>query len=162
MATPKFVESAAELLSPEELGKMSGLEFLSGIAAGELPAPPIARTLSFYLKEVSEGRVVFEGTPGIDHYNPLGGVHGGWFGTLLDSCLACAVQSTLPKGSGYTTLEYRVNITRPLLESSEKVLAIGETLHVGRRTGTSEGRIIGAESGKLYAFGTTTCLILKL
>ena len=159
---PLFVESAEQLMPLETMRSMSGLEFLQGIQQGRYPAPPICRPMNFEMVEASEGRVVFEGRPRFEHYNPLGGVHGGWFGTLLDSCMACAVQTTLAAGMGYTTLEYRVNITRPLLEGGEPVRAVGETLHVGRRTGTSEGKLVGAESGKLYAFGTTTCLLMEL
>lgn len=159
---PLFVESADQLLTLETMRSLSGLEFIQGIQQGRYPAPPICQTMNFTMIEAVEGRVVFEGRPHFAHYNPLGGVHGGWFGTLLDSCMACAVQTTLAAGFGYTTLEYRVNITRPLMESSEPVHAVGETLHVGRRTGTSEGKLIGADSGKLYAFGTTTCLIMEI
>lgn len=159
---PLFADNPDQLLDPEALKALSGLEFLQGIVAGRLPHPPISRTLSFAMVEAEPGRVVFEGTPHFGQYNPLGGVHGGWFGTLLDSCMSCAVQSALERGFGYTTLEYRVNMTRPLTVDSEKVRAVGDTLHVGRRTGTAEGKIVGVESGKLYAFGTATCLIFPL
>lgn len=159
---PVFAQSPADLLSLDELKKMSGFDFLSGIADGRLPAPPICRPMNFRMVEVAEGRVAFEGRPTFDHYNPIGGVHGGWFGTLLDSCMACAVQSTLPVGAGYTTLEYRVNIVRPLFEGGETVRAEGLCLHAGRRTGIAEGKLVGCDSGKLYATGATTCLIMTL
>lgn len=159
---PHFAETPEDLLSVADLKQMSGREFLTGIQEGRLPAPPIAKTLGFTLVEVGEGRVVFEGKPGFEAYNPIGTVHGGWFGTVLDSCMACAVQSGLAKGLGYTTLEYRVNITRPLFVDSEPVRAVGETLTLGARIGTAEGKLIGADSGKLYAFGTTTCLVMAL
>ncbi|MEL6278213.1 MAG: PaaI family thioesterase [Pseudomonadota bacterium] len=162
MTSPLFVDAPDQLMSVEQMRSMSGLEFIQGIVEGRHPAPPICRTMNFHFLEATKGRVVCEGTPLFKHYNPIGGVHGGWFGTLIDSCVACAVQTALPQGFGYTTLEYRVNITRPLLEGSEKVHAIGEVLHVGRRTGTAEGKIVGADTGKLYAFGTTTCLVLEL
>ncbi|MEO1329884.1 MAG: PaaI family thioesterase [Pseudomonadota bacterium] len=157
-----FPESPEQLVSLERLAEMSGLEFIRGMAEGRLPAPPIARLMDFALHEVAEGRVVFRGRPRFEHYNPIGGVHGGWFGTLLDSCMACAVQTTLPKGFGYTTLEYRVNIVRPLFEDSEAVLARGDVLHAGKRTAAAEGKLLGEDSGKLYAFGTTTCLVMPL
>ena len=95
-------------------------------------------------------------------YNPSGAVHGGWYGTLLDSCMACAVQTKLPKGFGYTTLEYKVNLLRPIFETTEDVLAVGEVDHVGRRTGVATGKIVGAESGKLYATGSTTCIVMEI
>ena len=158
----RFVDAPEELTSPDAMRTMSGLEFLQGIVDGRHPAAPIAQTLGFELTEVVEGRAIFEGAPSFSQYNPIGGVHGGWFGTLLDSCMACAVQSRLPAGFGYTTLEYRVNITRPVFHDGEPIRAIGDTLHVGRRTGAAEGKLIGAETGKLYGFGATTCLVLEL
>lgn len=161
MADPKWPESVSDLLTPDELVQMSGLEFLSKICTGELPAPPIARSLHYRMDSVEEGRVIFRGTPHLDAMNPIGTIHGGWFGTLLDSCMACAIQTLLPAGRLYTTLEYKINILRPLLADGPDVLAIGEAVHVGRRTATGEGRIIGAEDGKLYATGTTTCMVFE-
>ena len=159
---PFFVASAAQLVGVDEIKEMTGLDFIAGVASGRFPSPPICQTLNFKMIEAAAGRVVFEGEPLFEHYNPLGAVHGGWFGALLDSCMACAVQTRLPRGYGYTTLEYRVNIVRPLHETSELVHAVGEALHVGKRTGAAEGKLIGVESGKLYAFGTTTCLVMEL
>ncbi|MEO0914955.1 MAG: PaaI family thioesterase, partial [Pseudomonadota bacterium] len=92
----KFVESAADLLSPTEMLSMTGLEFIAGIAEGRFPAPPICRALNYHMTRAEEGRVVFRGTPSFAALNPLGTIHGGWFGTLLDSCMACAVQTKLP------------------------------------------------------------------
>lgn len=161
-APPRRAAGPHDLLNLDQLKAMSGLAFIQGIVEGRLPEPPICETMRFRMIEASEGRVVFEGRPEFRHYNPIGGVHGGWFGTVLDSCMACAVQTTLAAGFGYTTLEYRVNIVRPLFEEGEAVRAIGSALHVGRRTGTAEGKLVGAESGKLYAFGTTTCLVIAL
>lgn len=157
-----FPTSTDEVLTPAQIGALSGLEFLQGIADGRLPAPPIAQTLKFSLTEVSLGRVAFQAKPDISAMNPIGTVHGGWFGTLLDSCMACAVQSTLPRGKGYTSLEYKVSLIRPLYADGELVEAVGTVTHVGRRTGIATGEIRGVGSGKLYATGTTTCLILEL
>lgn len=162
MTSPRYAQSMAELLTPAELKELSGLEFIQGIRDGRLPAPPIGQTLNYRMVEAEHGRVVFRGTPNFAVMNPIGTVHGGWFGTLLDSCMACAVQTTLPKGQGYTTLEYKINIIRPLFADSQDVLAIGDVQHGGRRTGIAEGKIIGADDGKLYATGSTTCLIFEL
>lgn len=162
MTGPFYANSIDELLSPAELAKMSGLEFIQGIHAGRLPAPPIGKTLNYWLDEVEEGRVVFRSDPKFDAMNPIGSVHGGWFGTLLDSCMACAVQTTLPAGTGYTTLEYKINILRPVLPGSGEYLAIGEVDHAGRRTGVANGRLVHAETGKLFATGSTTCMALSL
>lgn len=158
----RHVTSIEELPTPAEIGSQSGLTFLRAILAGKLPAPPIAQALNYWLEAVEVGEVVFRGKPLLAAMNPIGSIHGGWFGTLLDSCMSCAVQSRLPKGAGYTTLEYKVNMLRPLVAGGPEVLAIGTAIHVGRRTGTAEGRIIGADDGKIYATGTATCLIIDL
>ncbi|WP_316015401.1 PaaI family thioesterase [Roseobacter sp. HKCCA0434] len=157
-----FVDRVEDLPGRETIASMSGLEFITAIAEGRLPAPPIARTLDYGMESVEEGRVVFRGRPSFEVMNPIGTVHGGWFGTLLDSCMACAVQTCLPKGQGYTTLEYKVNVIRPLFANSGEVRAIGQVSHVGRRTGIAEGRIEGVEDGKLYATGSTTCMVFDL
>lgn len=146
---------------PETLAGLSGLEFLAAIRDGHLPAAPITRTLDFELIEVAEGRALFRGTPGFAHYNPIGSVHGGWAATLLDSCMACAVQSTLPKGSGYTTLEFKINLVRAITGDTGPVAAEGTVVQAGRRIGVAEGRLTDG-AGRLLAHGTTTCLILSL
>ncbi|MEZ5844150.1 MAG: PaaI family thioesterase [Hyphomicrobiaceae bacterium] len=142
----------------EVAATMSGFEFLTAIAEGRLPQPPIAATLGFQLVEVAEGRVVFEGLPELRHYNPIGTVHGGFAATLLDSCMACAVHTTVPQGHAYTSLEIKVNFVRPITEATGPVRAVGRIIHAGRTTGTSEGRITDRD-GKLLAHGTTTCMI---
>ena len=146
---------------PETLKAMSGLEFLQALTAGRLPAPPMTRTLGFALTEVSEGRALFRGQPSFEHYNPIGSVHGGWAATLLDSCMGCAVQSTLPQGSGYTTLEFKVNLVRAMTDKTGPVEAEGTVVQSGRRVGVAEGRLTDGD-GRLLAFGTTTCLIFPL
>lgn len=145
----------------DQIRALSGLEFLGGIAAGRLPAPPISAVLGFRLVEVVHGRAVFEGQPESAFYNPLGSVHGGWALTLLDSCTACAVQSTLAAGQGYTSVETKVNFTRALSAGSGPLRAAGQVISVGRRIGTAEGRLLGAD-GRVYAHGTSTCLIFAL
>ena len=145
----------------EQVRTLSGLEFLGGIAAGRLPAPPIGAVLGFRLVEVVHGRAVFEGQPQSAFYNPLGAVHGGWAMTLLDSCAGCAVHSTLAAGQGYTSVETKVNFTRPLSAGSGPLRAEGQVISVGRRIGTAEGRLLGAD-GRVYAHGTSTCLIFAL
>ena len=113
LVTPRFVDRVEDLPTPEEFAALSGLEIMQGVLDGRLPAPPISRTMGFRLTEVGDGRTVFEGAAGFQHFNVLGGTHGGWFATLLDSCMGCAVHTRLPRGKGYTTLEYKVNIIRP-------------------------------------------------
>jgi uncharacterized protein (TIGR00369 family) len=138
---------------------LPGIEFLRAIRDRKLPSPPIAMLLGFDLVEVETGRAVFEVTPGERHYNPIGVVHGGLAMTLLDSCMGCAVQTHMPAGSGYTTLEAKTNLVRAITAESGKLRAIGKTLHVGKRMATAEGRLEDA-AGKLYAHATTTCLVL--
>jgi len=153
--------AAPGVTSPQELKASSGIEFLQRIFDGELPSPPIGETLGFVPIAAEPGRVVFQGTPEKRHYNPLGGVHGGYFCTLLDSALGCAIHSMLPKGTGYTTLELNVNLIRSLTDEVGPVRAEGKAIHVGSRVGIAEAMITDVE-GKRYAHATTTCLIFPL
>ena len=157
----RIAKDESEMPGPDLIGSMSGLDFMRGILRGELPGAPMAGTLDYNLVTVEEGFVVAAGRPRFDFHNPIGSVHGGWFGTLLDTCMGCAVQTMLPKGRGYVTLEYKINILRAATARSGLIRAEGRAVHVGRRTATAEGRMIG-EDGKLYATGTTTCLVLEL
>ena len=137
----------------------SGLQFMRDIISGHLSAPPIGKTLGFKPVSADPGRVVFEGQAGFGALNPMRGVHGGWYGAILDSCMACAVMTLIDKGQIYTTLEYKINITRAL-PMDTPVIATGTTQHGGRRTATAVGELRGKEDGKLYATGSTTCLIM--
>ncbi len=139
---------------------MSGFDFLRAICEGRLPPPPMAQLLGFRLAQVDSGHVVFECEPGEQHYNPIGVVHGGLAMTMLDSAMACSVQTMVPAGAGYTTLEAKVNLVRSITSTVGKLRAIGRTIHVGNRVGTAEGRLEDA-AGKLYAHATTTCIVLR-
>lgn len=154
-------ETPDQLPTMEDMLSMSGMEFMQKVLKGEISAAPIAATLDYDLIEVSDGRVVFRGAPRLGAMNPMGTVHGGWYGTLLDSAMACAVMTRVPKGSVYTTLEYKINIVRPVPRGM-MTDTIGEVQHAGRSTGIADGRIVGVEDGKLYATGTTTCIIMKM
>ncbi|HWH81566.1 MAG TPA: PaaI family thioesterase [Burkholderiaceae bacterium] len=143
---------------PEQVAGLTGLQVFEKMFAGELPAPPIAETLDFTLVEFSHGRAVFQGQPLLRHYNPLGTVHGGWIATLLDSCVGCAVHTTMPAGKAYTTAELKVNFVRAVTTRVPLVRAIGHVIHVGNRMATAEGRLVGPD-GKLYAHASTTCFI---
>ena len=138
---------------------MSGLDYLRAIAAGRIPMAPIQELMGYVLEEVAEGRAVFAMDPGEHVYNPIATVHGGVAATLLDSAMACAVHSLLPKGRGYTTLEIKINFVRGVTRDTGRVRAFGTIVHQGGRTATAEGRLVDA-AGKLYAHGTTTCLLL--
>ena len=139
---------------------MSGLEYMQAIASGQVPPPPMAVLLNMMPVEVADGRAVFEGRPGEEHYNPIGVVHGGYAATLLDSALGCAVHTTLAAGVGYTTLSLETKFVRPLTRDIATVRAAGEVVHGGRRQATAEGRLTDASTGKLLAHATATCLIV--
>jgi uncharacterized protein (TIGR00369 family) len=139
---------------------MSGIEFLQAIRDGRLPPPPIAQLLGFSLVEVEPGHAVFECTPGEQHYNPIGVVHGGLAMTLLDSAMGCCVQTRMPAGGGYTTLEAKTNLVRPITTATGKLRAIGKVVHLGNRVATAEGRLEDA-AGKLFAHASTTCIVLS-
>ncbi len=157
----KHAHSPADLLSLDEALAISGLEFMQNILDGVAPAPPIGATLGYQLHAVSDGQVTFRGTPEFKATNPMGTVHGGWYGTLLDSAMACAVMTRVPRGSIYTTLEYKINITRSI-PLGMQIDCIGKVDHSGRSTGVASGEIRGVEDGKLYATGSTTCIIMAI
>jgi len=148
---------------PGELGEqaraMPGLAFLVAIRDEELPPAPMQRLLDFTLTEVDEGRVVFTAEPAEQHYNPIGVVHGGLAATLLDSAMGASVHSTLPEGQGYTTLETKFNLVRPITTATGPVHAEGRVVHRGRQVATAEGDVRDA-AGKLLAHGSSTCLIV--
>jgi uncharacterized protein (TIGR00369 family) len=140
--------------------EMTGMEYMGAIVSGEMPPPPIAVTMRLRPVELEEGRVVFEGEPGEEHYNPIGVVHGGYAATLLDSALGCAVHTTLPAGVGYTSLGLEAKYVRPITRDTGRVLCEARVLYRGRRQATSEASLTAAESGKLLAHGTATSMIL--
>jgi uncharacterized protein (TIGR00369 family) len=139
---------------------MSGLEIMQALLAGRFPYAPIAETLDFFLVEVAKGEATFQGTPLPAHLNPMGTVHGGWYATLLDSAVGCAVQTMLEPGQGYTTAELSVNLVRGARLDGGPLRAVGKVLHCGRQMATAEGRIVDAD-GRLYAHATTTCMVFS-
>jgi uncharacterized protein (TIGR00369 family) len=144
---------------PADVRQMSGREFLQAILDGRLPAPPIAETLSFWLTEVGDGFVVFEGDTGPHLLNPLGIVHGGWALTLIDSAIGCAAHSVLPAGSSYATIETKANFSRPIAKDIGQVRAEGRVVGQGRRIISGEARVVDAK-GRLLAHGTSTLMVL--
>jgi uncharacterized protein (TIGR00369 family) len=143
---------------PDQVAGMSGIEVFRAMFEGRVPLPPIGATMDFVAVHIEPGFAVFQGKPGFQHYNPLGTVHGGWFATLLDSAVGCAVHSSLPAGKGYTTLELKMNIVRALTDRVPLVRAEGRVVHGGNQVATAEGRLVGPD-GKLYAHASTTCLV---
>jgi uncharacterized protein (TIGR00369 family) len=142
--------------------QMAGLDYVRAIQTGEIPPPPMAVVMDYSIAELEEGRAVFEGEPGEEHYNVIGVVHGGYASTILDSALGCAVHTTCAEGEGYTSQTLEVKYLRPITRDTGAVRAEAEVIHRGRKTATSEARLTSLETGKLLATGTSTCLILEL
>ena len=148
-----------DVLSMEEILEIPGLEMMQGILKGIYPAAPIAKILNYKVHSVEKGKVVFRGAPNLESRNPMGTIHGGWYGTILDSAMACAVMTTLPAGKIQTTLEFKVNIIRPI-PTGLTVDAIGIVEHSGKSTGVAVGSLVDVKTGKLYASSSTTCIIM--
>jgi len=147
-------------VSEDRQKAMSGLEFIQGLVDGTLPLNTMAETLGYRIVEVAKGRAVVSATPNAAHLNPFGTVHGGMAATLLDTCMGLAVLSTLEKGIGQVTLEFKISLARPITPETGPIKAEGVVLNCGRRIGTAEGRITDSR-GRLLAHGTTTCLIFE-
>ncbi|MDQ0772102.1 uncharacterized protein (TIGR00369 family) [Streptomyces aurantiacus] len=148
-------------VSAGAVGKGTGLDFLRDIVAGRLPVPPISETLGFTLEEVEHGRAVFALAPGEEHYNPIGSVHGGVYATLLDSAAGCAVQSVLPQGMAYTSLDLTLKFLRPITVDTGKVRAVGTVLNSGRRTALAQAELLDS-ADRLLAHATSSCLLFPL
>jgi len=158
--TMKTAKSLDELPDWGDLTSRSGLEFMQDVLDGILSGSPIWATLGFWPISIEDGRVMFEGTPEFNVTNPMRAVHGGWYGAVLDSCMGCAVMTKLPRGTVYTTLEYKINIARAI-PLGLKVRATGTVQHSGRSTGVATGELRGIEDGRIYATGSTTCMFMQ-
>ncbi len=156
----RIASRAYGTVSAERQKEMSGLEFVQGLADGTLPLNTMAETLGYDVTEVESGRVTVTANPNDRHLNPAGTVHGGLAATLLDSAMGLAIQSTLEKGVGSTTLEFKISLVRPITPETGMIKAEGVVLSCGRRIGTAEGQITD-QQGRLLAHGTTTCLIFQ-
>ena len=155
----RLVTWTPPIVDHSEITALSGLDYLrSLVETGRVL--PIGATLDFHPVRFEAGLAVFEGTPAEFHYNPIGAVHGGFAAALLDSALGCAVHTTLEAGTTYTTVELKINYVRPLRVGTGPVTCEGKVIQVGRRIATAEARLTDAD-GKLYAHGTTTCLIIQ-
>ena len=144
-----------------DVSEYTGLQLLQRVVNGDYPSPPIAERMNFALVEVEEGRAVFRGLPGAQHLNPLGGVHGGWAATVMDSALGCCVHTLLERGEAFSTAEMKINYTRPITPETGIVTCEGKVVHKGRTMAVSEARLVDAQ-GKLLAFGTETCAIFPM
>jgi uncharacterized protein (TIGR00369 family) len=147
--------------SPQEVMQLTGLQAMQGMLQGSLPYAGIGKTMDFHLIQVEEGKAIFQGAPSAAHLNPMGTVHGGWYATLLDSAMGCAVHTMMPVGRGYTTAELSLNLVRAITPKVTRLRAIGTVVHCGRQLATTEGRLVGPD-GTLYAHATSTCLVFEL
>jgi len=138
----------------------SGLEALRAMIAGNVPPPPIAMLMNITLALADEGHVVFEGTPGEEHYNPIGLVHGGFALTIMDSALGCAIHTMLPAGAGYATTDIQVRMVRAITKDTGTVRCEARVQHVGRTLGVAAATLVDG-NGKLLATGTTACAIIR-
>ena len=155
----RYAEVPGDLLSREEAAGLTGLALLQGMIDGRHAAPPMAAVMGFALTAADEGSATFRGTPRFAHVNPMGTLHGGWYGAILDSALGCAVMTALPAGAAYTTLEYKVNLIRGIPLDAE-VACTATVDHSGRSTAAARAEIRAVADGRLHATGSTTCLIL--
>lgn len=142
--------------------QMAGLDYVRAIQSGQIPPPPIAVVMNFSIEELEEGRAVFVGEPGEEHYNPIGVVHGGYASTILDSALGCSVHTTCPAGVGYTSQTLEVKYLRPITRDTGAVRADSVVVYKGRKTATAEAKLTSVETGKLLATGSSTCLLFDL
>lgn len=148
------------LASASALRAMSGLDAIRAVRDGRVPPPPIANLIGFRIVEVDEGRVVFEGTPAEEHYNPIGVVHGGFALALFDSAMGCAIHTTLPPGVGYTTTDVQVRFIRAITVGTGPVRCEGTVVHVGRSTAVAEAKLRDA-AGRVLGTGTTACAVFR-
>ncbi|MTI42218.1 uncharacterized protein (TIGR00369 family) [Roseibium hamelinense] len=145
----------------DQIAKMSGMDIMQAMLNSQLPAPPIMVTMDILMSEAEKGRVVFTGTPGRNHMNPQGTVHGGWLSTILDSTLSCAVHTELEPGEFYTTTTLNVNMVRPLMPNGKQAICEGRVVHRGRRLATAEGTLVD-HNGKMIAHGSVSCMITRI
>ena len=155
------MERVYGIVSKDVLLSEPGLDFLRGLISSRHPAPPFSRSTGIYLVEAEENRVVFRGTPTEAFFNPIGTIHGGWTSAILDSAMACAVQTTLKAGQAYTTVEMKLNFVRPIMPETGEVTCEASVVHRGGTLATSEGKLYDA-AGRLLAHGTETCMIMDM
>ena len=138
---------------------MTGLEVLQALLDGHFPPPTMGKTIPMYPTEVAKGFAKFHAQADQNHLNPMGGVHGGFAATVLDSVTGCAIHSALEAGEGYGTIDLNVKMCRPIPQNKQ-LIAIGQLINLSKNLGISEGKIID-EDGKLYAYATATCMIIR-
>ncbi len=159
-ARERIVRWEDPMASLKAVHGLTGLEALRAMTTGNVPPPPIAMLMNIRITEVDEGRVVFEGVPGEEHYNPIGLVHGGFALTIMDSALGCSIHSALPANTGYATTDIQVRLVRPLSKDTGNVRCEAKVQHIGRTIGIAQATLVDG-NGKLLATGTTACAIMR-
>jgi len=149
------------LIGAARARELAGIDYLQAMIDGEIPPPPIIALMDMDFVSVEPGRVVFTATPNESHYNPIGTVHGGFVCTVLDSVAGCAVQSTLPAGMGYTSLEIKVNYLRGVSSTSGTLTAVGTVTKPGNRVAFAEGVVTDGE-GRIVATASSTLLVFPI
>ncbi len=160
-ATRSRLAGKAGVATPQQAAGKTGLEKMQAQLRGDAPYPHMADTMDFFMVDIAFGEATFQGTPQLKHFNPMGGIHGGWFATIMDSAFGCAVISALPVDYGFTTAELSLNIVRGATDKTGPMRAIAKVLHCGRQLATVEAKIVDV-SGKLYAHGTSTCMLFPV
>ena len=145
----------------KEAMTMAGLDYFQAMSDGKLPFPPLLNTLDFKVESIEKGIAVFTFEPQEFHYNPIGTVHGGVISAILDSAMGCSIHSLLPAGTGYTTLELKVNFLKAITINTGELRAIGKVIHAGSRTALVEAQLVDRNS-TIYAHGVSTCMIMNL
>ena len=145
----------------KEAMTMAGLDYFQAMSDGKLPFPPLLNTLDFKVESIEKGKAVFTFEPQEFHYNPIGTVHGGVISAILDSAMGCSIHSLLPAGTGYTTLELKVNFLKAITIKSGELKAIGKVIHSGSRTALVEAQLTD-QNGTIYAHSTSTCMLFNI
>jgi uncharacterized protein (TIGR00369 family) len=167
VASPKDIaallkeERTYDVVPTQVMASMTGLEFMQAMIDGQVPAPPITRSMGFLITKVEKGFALAEAIPSFDYYNPIGSVHGGYAATLLDTVLGVSVHTMMDKGQGYTTLEFKISFVKAITKDTGPIRAEGRVLSCGRRAATAEARLKDA-NGRLLAHATTTCLVFDI
>jgi uncharacterized protein (TIGR00369 family) len=160
-ARSRVVSWEDPLVGAELAKTMTGLEYIQALIDGSIPPPPIVNLMNMRAVAAEVGRVTFTCEPNESHYNPIGTVHGGLVCTLLDSVAGCAVQTTLPAGQGYTSLEIKVNYLRPVLATTGTLTAVGIVTKPGRRAAFADCTVTDSQ-GRLVATASSTLLVFPL
>ena len=142
-----------------QIPSLNGLEMLENVRVGSFPAPAMAATIPMKIEWAKKGAVKFSAVASDQHLNPMGGVHGGFAATVLDSATGCAIHSMLAAGESYSTIELNVKMLKAVPRDTP-LYAVGKLIHISKRLGISEASLKDAD-GVIYAHATATCMIFR-